>query len=102
AGQDDFLESMVPYVVTGLERGEAVFVAARAENVAALRSALGPVDGGLRMADTAEWHPHAATRLRALHDMVKDRLSRGAPRVRLAGEPVWPSEPPELVREWQR
>jgi hypothetical protein len=22
--------------------------------------------------------------------------------VRLAGEPVWPTGPPELIREWQR
>ena len=40
--EDDFLESMVPYVLTGLDKGEAVFVAARGDNVAALRAALSP------------------------------------------------------------
>jgi anti-sigma regulatory factor (Ser/Thr protein kinase) len=98
---EDFLSYMVPYVAGGVEQGDVVFVAARGDNLAALRSEIGP-RGKVRWADTREWHPHTGTRLRAFHQFVTDELAGGAHRIRLAGEPVWPDGPPEAVREWQR
>lgn len=99
---EDFLDSMVPYVRDGLEQDEVVFVAARGDNLAALRAEIGERGGRAGWADTEEWHPHSATRLRAFFEFVTDELAAGATSIRLAGEPVWPAEPPELVREWQR
>jgi anti-sigma regulatory factor (Ser/Thr protein kinase) len=98
----DFLEVMVPYVAGGINGGHCVFVAARGDYLAPLRAELGALADGTRMADTHEWFPHPATRLRAFHELISDGTSQGAERLCLAGEPVWPWGPPELVREWQR
>jgi anti-sigma regulatory factor (Ser/Thr protein kinase) len=99
---EDFLAYMVPYVRAGLDADEVVFVAARADNLAALRSEIGPRGDAAGWADTKEWHPHTGTRLRAFHELVTDQLAAGATSIRLAGEPVWPAGPSEFVREWQR
>jgi hypothetical protein len=102
ASRDDFLETMVPFVSDGVDHDEFVFVAARADNVAALAAELGERAAAALWADTERWHPHPASRLRAFHELVTDQLDAGATRLRLVGEPVWPPGPPELVREWQR
>ncbi|MGH2683117.1 MAG: anti-sigma factor RsbA family regulatory protein [Actinomycetota bacterium] len=99
---EDFLGVMVPYVSAGIEREEVVFVAARGVMVGALRDELGTRAAGARLEDTDEWYPHPATRLRAFNELITGELGAGAKRFRLAGEPVWPAGPPELVREWQR
>jgi anti-sigma regulatory factor (Ser/Thr protein kinase) len=99
---EDFLGVMVPYVFGGMERGEVVFVAARADMVDKLRAEVGTPADGVRLEDTDEWHPHPTARLRAFNELVTTELELGAARFRLAGEPVWPEGPPEMIREWQR
>ena len=100
--QEEFLAYMLPYIRAGLETEEVVFVASRGDNVEALQDAVGPAGGAARWADTDEWHPHPASRLRAFHEFITDGLEAGAGSFRLAGEPVWPEGPQEFVREWQR
>jgi anti-sigma regulatory factor (Ser/Thr protein kinase) len=99
---DEFLQTMVPFVRAGFDADEFVFVAARADNLAALRDAVGRDAERATWADTAQWHPHTGRRLRAFHDLVTRELDAGATRVRLAGEPVWPSGSADLTLEWQR
>lgn len=99
---DGFLEVMVPYVSGGIDADEVVFVAARGDYLPALRSEVGRRADAVEWADTREWHAHPGTRLRAFYEMVTDGLEMGARRFRLAGEPVWPAGPPEMVCEWQR
>jgi anti-sigma regulatory factor (Ser/Thr protein kinase) len=99
--QNEFLKTMVPYVEDGLEADEFVFIAARADNLEALRTEVGP-GADVTWVDTDEWHPYTGTRLRAFHDLVTGRSKSGEKRLRLAGEPLWPSGPPELILEWQR
>jgi anti-sigma regulatory factor (Ser/Thr protein kinase) len=99
---DEFLAVMHPFVADGIEREEFVFVAARGDNVSALREELADRSEAVRLEDTEEWHPYPGTRLRAFHDLATEQIAAGATSLRLAGEPVWPAGPPELVREWQR
>lgn len=99
---DEFLGVMVPFVRAGVDRREFVFVAARGDNLAALRQEVGERADEAQWADTDEWHPHPSSRLRAFYELVTDELRTGRTRFRLVGEPVWPPGPPELIREWQR
>lgn len=93
---------MAPYVSDGLANDEAVFVAARGDYLSPLKDALGRDADRAEWADTFDWHPHPARRLHAFHEFVTERLEDGVKRIRLAGEPVWPDGPPEMVLEWQR
>jgi anti-sigma regulatory factor (Ser/Thr protein kinase) len=101
-GVDDLVGGLAPYVASGVQAGETVFVAARGDYLPPLAAALGDLASGAELVDTSEWHPHPSRRLRAFHELVTQGLASGVARFRLAGEPVWPSGPPELVREWQR
>jgi anti-sigma regulatory factor (Ser/Thr protein kinase) len=97
-----FLDYMVPYVTRGIDAGEPVFVAVGAAPLTALRAEFGTRVPGLTLVDTRTWHPNPSTRLRAFHEYVAGELRDGATAIRLAGEPVWPSDDPDLEREWQR
>lgn len=99
---EEFLSCLVPFVTGGIDNGEPVFVAVGAEHLAALRDEVGVDVTGVTWADTHQWHPGPATRLRAFHELVSDELAGGATRLRLVGEPVWPADSPELVLEWKR
>jgi anti-sigma regulatory factor (Ser/Thr protein kinase) len=96
-----FLDAVVPFVTEGLEVGEPVVVAVGSDELAALRERVGAASR-VRWLDTREWIPHPASRLRAFHELVTSELARGAARLRLVGEPVWPDGPPEHVLEWER
>ncbi|MGH7357209.1 MAG: anti-sigma factor RsbA family regulatory protein [Candidatus Rokuibacteriota bacterium] len=98
---DEFLDSLVPFVLDGLASREPVFVAVGQVELDALRVEVG-TDPELVLADTHEWHPHPASRLRAFHELVTGELRSGAEAVRLVGEPAWPSGPSDFVREWAR
>jgi anti-sigma regulatory factor (Ser/Thr protein kinase) len=100
--REDFLATMAPFVAAGIDNREVVFVAARGDHLEPLRARLGERAGAALWADADEWHPHPASRLRAFHELVTAELEAGAASLRLVGEPVWPSGPPEFVREWQR
>lgn len=99
---DSFLSALVPFVTGGLEAGEPVVVAVASAELEALRAEVSTPSGGVRWFDTRQWHPHPASRLRAFHELVNEELARGASRLRLAGEPLWPAGPPEHVLEWER
>ena len=99
---DHFLGVTVPFVTQGVKNDEVVFVAARGDYIPILRDEVGGAGRRVQWHDTYEWHPHPATRLRAFHNLVTDELRNGARAFRLVGEPVWPNEAPDRVREWQR
>jgi anti-sigma regulatory factor (Ser/Thr protein kinase) len=102
ADVSEFLSYLVPFVQTGVKNREPVFVAVGADNLAALRDAVGAEATGVTWADTREWHPNSSTRLRAFHEYVAERLADGATRIRLVGEPVWNEGRPDLILEWTR
>lgn len=101
-GTDDVVATVAPFVSAGIDERAAVFVAARQEHIDATRDAIGSDATTASWADTSQWYPHPATRLRAFHEFVSGSIRDGAPAVRLVGEPVWPAGPPAFVREWQR
>jgi anti-sigma regulatory factor (Ser/Thr protein kinase) len=78
-----------------------VVVAVGPAELGALRAEVG-AHAGVHWRDTNTWHPQPATRLRALHTFVTDELDAGRSRVRLVGEPLWPSGGEEFTREWAR
>lgn len=98
---DEFLASLVPFVEEGVRRREPVFAAVGPAGLEALRARVGGAPE-VRLADTNDWHPDPASRLRAFHELVTGELRAGVEAVRLVGEPVWPAGPPEFVREWAR
>lgn len=100
-GIDEFLAYTVPFVEQGVAEGSPVMGAVGPVELDALRAELRP-NGAVHLEDTNAWHPVPATRLRAFHRFVTDALEGGATRVRLLGEPLWPTGPPGSALEWAR
>jgi anti-sigma regulatory factor (Ser/Thr protein kinase) len=97
---DEFVAYAVPFVRQGVADGDPVLGVVGPAELDALRSATGT--NGVHLEDTNAWHPVPATRLRAIHRYVTESLERGAERVRLIGEPLWPDAPPDSALEWAR
>lgn len=97
---DEFLGATVPFLKGALEQRQPAFVAVGPAELDALRSAVG--DEGVGWADTKRWFPEPAKRLRAFHRYIVEATRGGATRIRLIGEPLWPTGPPEFSREWAR
>lgn len=95
-----FLAFATPFVTDGIAAGEPVFVAVGPSELSALETSIGG-GTGVRLADTNEWCPTPAVRLRAFHRFVTGALEDGAMHIRLMGEPLWPTRP-EYALEWAR
>ena len=102
SSQDEFVDAALPFVRKGVEAGEAVLLAVRERNVAALREELGrgAGEGDVRLLSVAEWYENPA-RTRAKFGAWVSRRA-GADHVRLIGEPPWPLGSEAGVREWAR
>jgi anti-sigma regulatory factor (Ser/Thr protein kinase) len=100
SGMDDFIAATLPFISAGIDAGEPVFAAAGERELRALHDAFGDQED-VTLVDTREWAPHPATRLRAFHTYVTERLDLGAPAIRLVGEPVWETRS-EFNLEWAR
>jgi anti-sigma regulatory factor (Ser/Thr protein kinase) len=95
---DEFTAALAPLVQDALERGDAVFAAARRPCVETLREELDAA-ARVELHDTEAWYPRPFDRLMAVDRMVR-QLPHG--RQLLAfGEPVW-SGSDAVVREWAR
>lgn len=72
ASAEELVAAMAPFARAGLDRGDAVFVAAKAANLDALRAALGADADRIELHETVSWFPRPAARLDAFRRMVDD------------------------------
>ena len=98
----ELVEAVVPYVLAGLARGDAVQVNLVARRVADVEAALGADAERVCFTDTDAWQPSPGRRLRALEDALAAVRAQGG-HLRLVGECAWPiGMPAALVAEWER
>jgi hypothetical protein len=96
-GLEGFMAAAVPFLREGLERGEPAMVAVRAEQIRALRGALGEAADTIRFADMAELGRNPGRIIPAWHDFLTDERRP----VRGLGEPVWAGRRDEELVECQ-
>ena len=96
-GESGFLAGVLPFVLEGIERDEAVVVAEPASRLAPLRDALGPDADAVEFLDMAEVGSNPA-RIIGVWSAVVDRHLGGGRGLRGVGEPAWHGRRPvELV-----
>src|ERR1700754_5232024 len=98
---EELVEGCVPFLREGIALGEPIMAAPQGSNVALLREALGDEHDRVEWAHGADDH-RPGDRLDAFLRFIGRHLSRGAERVRLLGEPAWPSHSRAGVNEWKR
>jgi anti-sigma regulatory factor (Ser/Thr protein kinase) len=99
AGPEGFLAGAVPFIREGLEAGEPMLVAVKADRIAALRGALGADADEVTFADMAVMGRNPGRIIPAWREFV-DRHP-GAPLMRGVGEPIWAERSPAELVECQ-
>ncbi|MFI5843195.1 anti-sigma factor RsbA family regulatory protein [Catenuloplanes sp. NPDC051500] len=81
-----FCDALLPFVHDGLDEGDALVVAARADNVTLIRDALGTDAGRVVFLDRDQWYRRPAVTLAGWTAQLAQARTRGHARVRIVGE----------------
>jgi CheY-like chemotaxis protein len=100
---DELAAGAVPFLRQGLARGEHVLVILREQGRGVLRGALGDDAARIEFADAADWYRGPEHALEQYGRYVGDHLGRGAARVRVVAEVIWPqSSATADIAGWKR
>jgi hypothetical protein len=99
---EEFLAATLPFVCEGLDADEPILVVTKARNLVPLREALNADAHRVAFADSSEWYCSPPAAMASYERHVHAQLGRGAGRVRVVGEPVWPRTSARAIAEWTR
>jgi two-component system, NarL family, nitrate/nitrite response regulator NarL len=92
----------LPFIRRGLELGEQLLVVLQPRDFAALGDELATDAHGIDFADAIDWYQSPEHAFEQYTRYVEHHAARGAPRVRVVAEVVWPREPEADVADWKR
>jgi transcriptional regulator with XRE-family HTH domain len=99
---DQFRTTMGRFLTEGIERCEALIAVTTAGNIELLREHLGKDARSVEFVDARSLYSTPIAALEAYRTFSKAKLERGAPWVRVLGEPVWTGRTDTEVRLWTR
>jgi transcriptional regulator with XRE-family HTH domain len=100
--EDQFKTTMGSFLAEGVERSEAVLAVTTGANIKLLREHLGGDARNVEFIDSSSFYSTPIAALQAYRAFTEDNLGRGAPWVRIVGEPVWAQRSAVEVRLWTR
>jgi CheY-like chemotaxis protein len=100
---DEFLAATLPFVHEALAADEPILVVSKEANLVPLRAALDADAGRVEFADSSAWYRSPTDAMASYEEYLNRQLGRGAGRVRVVGEPVWPeTSAVRAIAEWKR
>jgi CheY-like chemotaxis protein len=100
---DEFAAATLPFIRQGLTGGDDLLVVLRAAGRTVLEAALGADAAGIEFADAIPWYRTPEHAFQQYSRYVGDRLERGASRIRVVAEVIWPeSSATADVAGWKR
>jgi two-component system nitrate/nitrite response regulator NarL len=103
SSSDEFAAATLPFVRQGLTHGDHLLVVLRAAGRSVLQRALGEDAAEIEFADALAWYENPERAFQRYTRYLDDHVERGAPRVRVVAEIVWPqSSLPAEVAGWKR
>jgi transcriptional regulator with XRE-family HTH domain len=99
---DQFLTTIGAVLTEGIERSEALLAVTADANIELLREHLGKDARRVEFVDASGWYSTPVAALEACRAFIDAKLMRGAPWVRIVGEPVWAGRSDAEVRLWTR
>ncbi len=102
SSDDEYLASSVPFLVEGITRSDCVLVVTDNSQLGLLRDALGDKAPHVEFVDSSDWYHSPQATSKGYRAFVAERFERGAPWVRIIGEPVWAGRSDAEVTEWIR
>jgi two-component system, NarL family, nitrate/nitrite response regulator NarL len=103
SSMDELVASSVPFMRQGLAAGEDVLVVLREPGRAALQRALNGDAAQVEFRDAVGWYRSPEHAFQGYIHYLDDRFGRGAPRVRVVAEVIWPrSSATTEIAGWKR
>jgi transcriptional regulator with XRE-family HTH domain len=99
---DEYVAAVVPFLVEGIARSDAVLAAPSERQGGLLRDALGDDAKHVEFLDSVEWYRSLRGAATGYRTLVKERYHRGAPWIRIIGDAVWAGRSEPQVAEWFR
>jgi transcriptional regulator with XRE-family HTH domain len=99
---DEYVAASVPFLQEGVVRDDYVLAVTANAHIDLLRDALGTDATQVEFMDAADWYSSLRGAASGYRELVKDRFDRGAPWIRIVGEPVWSEWGQAELVEWFR
>jgi transcriptional regulator with XRE-family HTH domain len=100
--EDQFRTTMGSFLADGFERSEATLAVTTGPNIELLREHLGRDARSVEFLDATGFYSTPIAALEAYRALFEAALERGAPWVRVVGEPVWAGRSDAEVDVWTR
>jgi transcriptional regulator with XRE-family HTH domain len=101
-GDDALVERAGAFIEEGCERGEGLLAVTTKARIALLRRHLGPAAKSVKFIESARWYKTPGAALDEIRKFCDTGLERGAPWIRVVGEPVWEGRSESEVDQWTR
>ena len=102
-GSDDaYLAAAVPFLLEGLAHDDCLMAVTTTAHIGVLRDALGSNARHVEFQDASEWYVSLLGAASGYRTFVQERFERGAPWIRIVGEPVWGGWSDDETAEWFR
>jgi len=100
---EELVAATLPFMREGLDRGDDLVVILEDDRRRALQRALGTDASLMEIEDVFEWYESPEKAFQSYRRTIDERLARGASRVRVVAEVIWPrSTAPAEIAGWKR
>lgn len=100
--EEEFLETIVPFIGEGLQASESVLVVTTRKHIGLLRGALPHRGEGVQFTDSMKWYQSPLAAFAGYLAFVNEKFEAGAPWIRIVGEPTWAGRSPSEITAWTR
>jgi transcriptional regulator with XRE-family HTH domain len=99
---DEYLATAIPFLMEGIARSDSVLTVTAKRHERLVRDVLGNSAQHVEFLDAAEWYSSLRSAAIGYRAFLKERFERGAPWIRILGEPVWTGRSETQLEDWFR
>jgi transcriptional regulator with XRE-family HTH domain len=99
---DEYIVSSIPFILEGISRADCVLAVTAKRQAGLLHDALGGDAQHVEFLDASAWYRSLRSAASGFRSFVQERFERGAPWIRIIGEPVWTGQSESELAEWFR
>ena len=99
---DEYMAAAIPFLTEGIARHDCLLMVTARRHMDLVRDALGDNARHVEFLDASEWYSSLRSASSGYRAFLRERFERGAPWIRIVGEPVWTGRSERQLAEWFR